>query len=61
MTDAIKLVLFDMDNVLCEYDRAKRVAYLAKLAGTTDEHVYAAIWGSGFEALGDAGTLEPAA
>lgn len=58
MTDAIKLVLFDMDNVLCDYDRAKRVAYLAELARTTSEAVHTAIWDSGFELLGDSGTLD---
>lgn len=58
MTDAIKLVLFDMDNVLCAYDRPARVAYLAELAGTTREAVHAAIWDSGFEALGDCGALD---
>ena len=60
VTDTIKLVLFDMDNVLCDYDRAKRVACLAELAGTTSAFVYAAIWESGFEALGDSGTLAAA-
>src|SRR4051794_5114606 len=49
-----------MDNVLCDYDRAKRVAYLAELTRTTREAVHAAIWDSGFELLGDSGTLDPA-
>ncbi|WFU73443.1 HAD family phosphatase [Bradyrhizobium sp. CB2312] len=61
VTEAIKLVLFDMDNVLCDYDRAKRVACLAKLAGTTSAFIHEAIWESGFEALGDSGTLDAAA
>ena len=60
VTDAIKLVLFDMDNVLCAYDRATRVAYLAELAGTSPQAVHEAIWDSGFELLGDSGALEPA-
>ncbi|SEN98327.1 putative hydrolase of the HAD superfamily [Bradyrhizobium sp. OK095] len=60
MTDGIKLVLFDMDNVLCDYDRAKRVACLAELAGTSSESVHKAIWDSGFELLGDSGTLDAA-
>ena len=60
VTGQIKLVLFDMDNVLCEYDRAKRVAWLAKVAGTTSESVHKAIWDSGFELLGDSGTLDAA-
>lgn len=42
VTDGIKLVLFDMDNVLCDYDRAKRVACLAELAGTTSEFIHEA-------------------
>jgi glucose-1-phosphatase len=58
MTDQITLVLFDMDNVLCEYDRGKRVACLAELAGSTSEFVYKAIWESGFESLGDSGALD---
>lgn len=61
MTDDIKLVLFDMDNVLCDYDRGKRVARLAELAGASNEHVHQAIWDSGFELLGDSGALDGAA
>jgi putative hydrolase of the HAD superfamily len=49
-----------MDNVLCDYDRAKRVACLADLAGTTSTFVHQAIWDSGFELLGDSGTLDAA-
>ncbi|MGL9622091.1 HAD family phosphatase [Bradyrhizobium sp. U531] len=60
VTNRIKLVLFDMDNVLCDYDRAKRVACLAELAGTSSGAVHAAIWDSGFELLGDSGALEAA-
>jgi glucose-1-phosphatase len=60
VTGGIKLVLFDMDNVLCDYDRAKRVASLAKVAGTTSGSVHKAIWDSGFELLGDSGTLDAA-
>src|SRR5438067_12553993 len=58
--DGIKLVLFDMDNVLCEYDRGKRVAFLAGLAGATSESVHAAIWETGFEFLGDTGAIDSA-
>jgi glucose-1-phosphatase len=60
VTDGIELVLFDMDNVLCDYDRGKRVTWLAELAGSTSDFVYNAIWGSGFELLGDSGTLDAA-
>ena len=52
------LVLFDMDDVLCAYSRTARAAHLAHLAGTTTEAVLEAIWGSGFETVGDAGTLD---
>ncbi|WP_234684552.1 HAD family hydrolase [Bradyrhizobium monzae] len=58
MTDDIKLVLFDVDNVLCDYARGKRVARLAELAGTSSEFVYQAIWESGFEFLGDSGAVD---
>jgi glucose-1-phosphatase len=58
MAARIKTVLFDMDNVLCAYDRSVRVAHLAKLAGSTAELVFDAIWASGFEALGDRGALD---
>lgn len=58
VTGEIKLVLFDMDNVLCDYEREKRVAFLAELAGITSEAVYKAIWESGFEFLGDTGALD---
>jgi putative hydrolase of the HAD superfamily len=49
-----------MDNVLCDYDRGKRVAFLAKLAGASSEFVYKAIWETGFELLGDSGALDAA-
>ena len=54
----VSLVLFDMDDVLCDYSRDARVAHLARLAGCSAEHVYAAIFHSGFEAEGDAGSLD---
>jgi len=56
--NGIKLVLFDMDNVLCDYDRGKRVACLAQLAGSTSAFVHKAIWETGFELLGDSGALD---
>jgi putative hydrolase of the HAD superfamily len=57
----ISLVLFDMHDVLCRYDRAARIADLARLAGTTPEAVYGAIWASGFEGEADSGRLDAAA
>lgn len=58
---SIALVLFDMNGVLCRYEKAKRIAVLSRLSGRTPEEIDAAIWGSGFEDLGDAGTLDAAA
>ncbi len=55
------VVLFDMDDVLCTYRRPIRAAYLARLANTTTEAVMQAVFGSGFEALSDAGFLDTAA
>jgi glucose-1-phosphatase len=57
---AIRLVVFDMDDVLCRYDRPRRVALLAALAGKSPAAVRDAIWGSGFEDCSDAGALDAA-
>jgi len=54
---AIALVLFDMNDVLCRYDRAARIAGLAAITERDPEAIEAAIWGSGFEDSADAGTL----
>jgi putative hydrolase of the HAD superfamily len=56
MTSAIGLVLFDMDNVLVQYDRPARAAHLAQVCGMSPEAVMAAIWGSGYEFRGDDGS-----
>jgi putative hydrolase of the HAD superfamily len=53
----ISLVLFDMHDVLCRYDRAKRLDDLARLSGKPADAIYADIWGSGFEGEADAGKL----
>jgi FMN phosphatase YigB (HAD superfamily) len=53
----IALVLFDMNDVLCRYDRAVRVAGLAVVAGREPETIEAAIWGSGYEDSGDTGAM----
>jgi glucose-1-phosphatase len=59
MIEKVKLILFDLDNVLCRYDRWARAARLAEISGTAANEVYRAIWQSGFERLGDDGTLAP--
>ena len=51
------LALFDMDDVLCHYDRSIRVRSLATLSGRTDQEVADAIWKSGLEAKADAGEV----
>lgn len=57
MTQPIKLVLFDMEGVLSDYDRAARTARLADLTGRPPEAVRHAIWESGLEARADAGRI----
>jgi HAD superfamily hydrolase (TIGR01509 family) len=54
----ISLVLFDMDDVLCHYDRSARVDALATLSGRAMNEVVHAIWGSGLEDQADAGMLD---
>lgn len=54
----ISLVLFDMHDVLCRYDRKKRLDDLARLSGKPADDIYAAIWSSGFEGEADAGKLD---
>jgi HAD superfamily hydrolase (TIGR01509 family) len=58
---AIALVLFDMNGVLCRYEKAKRIAVLSGMSGMAPEAIDAAIWGSGFEDAGDAGAMDAAA
>lgn len=50
-----RLVIFDMDDVLCRYDLGKRLRFLAEIADVTARDVQAAIWDSGFESASDAG------
>ncbi len=57
----ISLVLFDMHDVLCRYDRDGRIADLAKLSGTPAKQIQAAIWDSGFETRADSGEMDAAA
>jgi putative hydrolase of the HAD superfamily len=54
----IRLVLFDMDDVLCAYDWPGRVAELARLSGRPSDSVAQAIWHSGFEDAADAGHID---
>ncbi|MDA1098346.1 MAG: HAD family phosphatase [Proteobacteria bacterium] len=52
---AIELVIFDMDDVLCRYDFPRRLACLSDITGLEAAFIEAAIFGSGFDDLGDRG------
>jgi glucose-1-phosphatase len=54
----ISVVLFDMNEVLCHYDRAARIMSLAHASGQPPSLIEAAIWGSGYEDLGDMGAMD---
>jgi glucose-1-phosphatase len=53
----IRLVVFDVDNVLVRYDRGRRMAVMAEQLGRTVDEVTAAVFGSGVEDAHDAGEL----
>jgi HAD superfamily hydrolase (TIGR01549 family) len=57
-TSLLRLVIFDMDEVLCRYDRPLRLRRLAALGARTPEEIFAAIWESGFEATSEAGAMD---
>jgi putative hydrolase of the HAD superfamily len=50
-----KLVIFDMDDVLCQYDLGRRLRALSRMSGKTPRDIRAAIWDSGFEDDSDSG------
>ena len=54
----ISTVLFDMNDVLCRYDREARIVQLARASGKPPAFVEAAVWGSGYEDLGDMGAMD---
>ena len=54
----LELVIFDMDQVLCRYDRPLRLRRLAALSARTPEEIFAVIWQSGFEASSEAGAID---
>ncbi|GAB1597072.1 HAD-IA family hydrolase [Lysobacter claricitrinus] len=58
MSSTPSLVLFDLDGVLVDYDRAARVTHLARAIGVEDGAVWAALFGSGLEDRFDAGSIE---
>jgi glucose-1-phosphatase len=50
-----RLVIFDMDDVLCHYDLGRRLRALSQISGKTPRDIRAAIWDSGFEEDADSG------
>ncbi len=53
----LRLVLFDMDDVLCHYDWRGRVLALSRLSGRSFAELETAIWNSGFEDASDTGQI----
>lgn len=53
----LRLVLFDMDDVLCRYDWRGRVMALSRLSGRSFAELEASIWNSGFEDASDTGQI----
>jgi putative hydrolase of the HAD superfamily len=53
----IKIVIFDMDGVLCRYRIERRLALLASWSGQSPEAIHSAIWGSGFEDEAERGVM----
>jgi putative hydrolase of the HAD superfamily len=56
-----RLVIFDMDDVLCRYDLARRLEVLSEISGKMPSDIRAAIWDSGFEDESDAGAYPTSA
>ncbi len=54
----LRLVLFDMDDVLCRYDWRGRVSALSLLSGRSFAELEAEIWNSGFEDASDTGQID---
>ena len=58
MSPGLRCVLFDLDGVLADYDRGRRVEIFARHLGHRAEAVLAAIYASGIEDAADAGLLD---
>lgn len=50
-----RLVIFDIDDVLYDYSRDRRVAALMRTTGLTDAEIRAALWDGDFEDRAEAG------
>lgn len=51
----LRLVIFDLDGVLCEFDAAARLRHLESVSGVSGDHIDAAIYRSDFERDAEAG------
>jgi len=52
---APRMVIFDLDDVLCRYDLGCRLRALSRVSGKTPRDIRTAVWDSGFEDESDAG------
>ena len=57
MPAAIRLALFDMDDVVYAYTRADRIAYLVSVTGLEPAFINDRIWSEGLEAAADGGAF----
>lgn len=57
----ISTVIFDMDDVLCQYDVPARLDALSEMTGRMPADIHRDVWGSGFENDADIGLYPDAA
>jgi putative hydrolase of the HAD superfamily len=50
-----RVIIFDLDDVLCRYDLGRRLRALSRMSGKLPRDIRAAIWDSGFEDDADSG------
>ncbi|MBB6092850.1 putative hydrolase of the HAD superfamily [Povalibacter uvarum] len=55
MTERLRLVVFDLDDVLVHFRPPRRLDYLHALTGLAREHLHESIWASDFEPAAEAG------
>ncbi|NML31754.1 HAD family hydrolase [Paraburkholderia antibiotica] len=53
----LEAVVFDLDDVLCNYDRHAMATNLARHSGCQAQEVYDAIWNSGLDSRSDRGDI----
>ena len=55
MTEPLRLVIFDLDDVLVHFRPPRRLDYLHAITGLPREHLHESIWASDFEPAAEAG------